>query len=47
MTDDDIPLHLMYGANHFDMDEAFCAHMRKAIEAGLEKSANWCHHAWD
>ena len=38
MTDDDIPLHLMYGANHFDMDEAFCARMRKAIEAGLEKA---------
>ena len=48
MSDDDIPLHLMYGANHLAMDEAFCAHMRKAIEAGLEKSANWCHHhAWD
>ena len=38
MTDDDIPPHLMYGANHFDMDEAFCAPMRKAIEAGLEKA---------
>ena len=38
MTDDDIPLHLMYGANHFDMDEAFCASMRKAIAAGLESA---------
>ena len=38
MSDDDIPLHLMYGANHFDMDEAFCARMRKAIETGLEKA---------
>ena len=24
------------GRSHFDMDEAFCARMRKAIEAGLE-----------
>ena len=38
MTDDDIPLQLMYGANHFDMDEAFCVRMRKAIETGLEKA---------
>ena len=24
--------------SHFDMDEAFCARMRKAIEAGLESA---------
>jgi hypothetical protein len=36
MTDDDIPLHLMYGANHLAMDEAFRARMHAAIEAGLE-----------
>jgi hypothetical protein len=27
--------HAMH-ANHFDMDEAFCARMRMAIAAGLE-----------
>jgi hypothetical protein len=26
------------GRSHFDMDEAFCARMRAAIEAGLEKA---------
>jgi hypothetical protein len=36
MTDDDIPLHLTYGANHLAMDEAFRARMHAAIEAGLE-----------
>jgi hypothetical protein len=25
-------------ASHLDMDEAFCAHMRAAIEAGLENA---------
>jgi hypothetical protein len=25
MSDDDIPLYAMYGANHFAMDKAFCA----------------------
>jgi hypothetical protein len=38
MSDDDIPLHAMYGANHFAMDEAFCARMRAAIKAGLERA---------
>jgi hypothetical protein len=37
-NDDEIPLHVMYGANHLDMDEAFCARMRMAIEAGLESA---------
>ena len=36
MSDDDIPLHLMYGANHLAMHEAFRARMHAAIEAGLE-----------
>ena len=26
------------GPSHFQMDEAFCARMRKAIEAGLESA---------
>jgi hypothetical protein len=26
------------GRSYFDMDEAFCARMRAAIEAGLEKA---------
>jgi len=40
MTDDDeIYPHLTNGGrSHFDMDEAFCARMLKAIEAGLEKA---------
>ena len=40
MTDDDeIYPHLTNGGrSHFDMDEAFCDRMRKAIEAGLEKA---------
>jgi hypothetical protein len=38
MSDDDIPLYAMYGANHSAMDEAFCARMRAAIEAGLENA---------
>ena len=33
--DDEIHLHITY-ASHLDMDEAFCARMRAAIEAGLE-----------
>jgi hypothetical protein len=40
MSDDDIPLHAMYGPNHFAMDEAFCARMRMAIAAGLENAPN-------
>jgi hypothetical protein len=34
-NDDETHLHAMY-ASHLDMDEAFCARMRMAIEAGLE-----------
>jgi len=35
--DDETYLHATY-ASHFDMDEAFCARMRRAIEAGLESA---------
>ena len=35
--DDEVHLHVTY-ASHFDMDEAFCARMRAAIEAGLESA---------
>ena len=41
MTDDDDEIHPRLsngGQTHFDMDEAFCARMRRAIEAGLEKA---------
>jgi hypothetical protein len=41
MVDDDDEIHPRLsngGQSHFDMDEAFCARMRKAIEAGLEKA---------
>ena len=41
MVDDDDEIHPRLsngGQTHFDMDEAFCARMRKAIEAGLEKA---------
>jgi hypothetical protein len=38
MSDDDIPLYAMYGANHFAMDKAFCARMRATIKAGLESA---------
>jgi hypothetical protein len=40
MSDDDeieIHLHVTY-ASHLDMDEAFCARMRRAIAAGLERA---------
>ena len=33
--DDETHLHVTY-ASHWDMDDAFCARMRMAIEAGLE-----------
>ena len=39
VDDDDDEIHPRLsngGRTHFDMDEAFCARMRKAIEAGLE-----------
>jgi hypothetical protein len=35
--DDETHLHVTY-ASHLDMDDAFCARMRKAIEAGLENA---------
>ena len=35
--DDEIHLHVAY-ASHWDMDDAFCARMRMAIEAGLESA---------
>jgi hypothetical protein len=35
--DDEIHLHVTY-ASHFDMDDAFCARMRRAIAAGLENA---------
>jgi hypothetical protein len=41
MVDDDDETHRLLsngGRTHFDMDEAFCARMRKAIEAGLERA---------
>jgi hypothetical protein len=42
MTDDDDdeinPRLSNGGRTHLDMDEAFCARMRKAIEAGLENA---------
>ena len=40
MTDDDeIQSRLSNGgATYFDMDEAFCARMRAAIDAGLENA---------
>ena len=34
---DEIHLHVRY-ASHVDMDEAFCARLRNAIEAGLENA---------
>jgi len=35
--DDETHLHVTY-ASHLDMDDAFCARMRKAIEARLESA---------
>jgi len=35
--DDEIHLHVTY-ASHVDMDAAFCARLRNAIEAGLENA---------
>ncbi len=36
-SEDEIHPYLTNGGpSHFQMDEAFCAHMRRAIEAGLE-----------
>jgi hypothetical protein len=35
--EDEIHLHVTY-ASHVDMDEAFCARLRNAIETGLESA---------
>jgi hypothetical protein len=35
--DDETHLHVTY-ASHWDMDDAFCARMRMAIDAGLESA---------
>jgi hypothetical protein len=35
--EEEIHLHVTY-ASHVDMDEAFCARLRNAIEAGLESA---------
>ena len=35
--DDETHLHVTY-ASHLDMDDAFCAAMRAAVEAGLERA---------
>ena len=35
--DDETHLHLTY-ASHWDMDDAFCVRMSKAIAAGLENA---------
>jgi hypothetical protein len=35
--DDEVHLHVTY-ASHCDMDDAFCARMRMAIDAGLESA---------
>jgi len=38
-SDDEIHSRLSIGGQtHFDMNEAFCARMRGAIDAGLEKA---------
>ena len=38
-NDDEVQSSLTNGGrSYFDMDAAFCARMRKAIEAGLEKA---------
>jgi hypothetical protein len=36
-SDDEVHLHVTY-ASHLDMDDAFCACMRRAIIAGLENA---------
>jgi hypothetical protein len=38
-SDDEIHSHLTIGGlSHFQIDEAFCARMRAALEAGLERA---------
>ena len=39
MSDNQVQSCVTYGGpSHFDMDDAFCAAMRAAIEAGLESA---------
>ena len=39
MSDDEVQSYVTYGGtSHFDMDDAFCARMCAAIEAGLESA---------
>jgi hypothetical protein len=39
LSEDEIRPHLTNGGpSYFDMDEAFCGRMRRAIEAGLESA---------
>ena len=39
MSDNQVQSSVTYGGpSHFDMDDAFCAAMRAAIEAGLESA---------
>ena len=38
MNDDEVQSHVTNDTRHFDMDEAFCARMRAAIELGLESA---------
>jgi hypothetical protein len=38
MSDDDEIQNRTNGIRHFDMDEAFCARMRRAIAAGRESA---------
>jgi hypothetical protein len=49
MSDNEIITSLTNGGpGYLEMDEAFCARMRAAIAAGLEKRADWCRHlAWN
>jgi hypothetical protein len=38
MSDDEVQSHETNGTSHLAMDEAFSAHMRAAIAAGLENA---------
>ena len=40
MNGDEVPSYGTNGLSHFEMDLAFCARMRKAIEAGFESAAD-------
>ena len=37
-NDYEIQSNVTYGSSHYDMDEAFCARMRAAIETELESA---------